>query len=738
MQVRAPDTFAPTPSPDLARCLTPDNFTLAWERILRATEPSIKWYWRPSAAIASTIVAQLLERIREELAAGTYHSDHVCVISEPKPSGLLRHKSILSVDDLIVYQAIMNILGDRIYAKAKPRYGVSVFGNIYSGPMSKFFMQDWHRSYQAFNNANREAFGSGTVWLARFDFASFYDSIGHQVLSTLLQNQFSVGADLCSTLVDLLARWSSATEGDGKGLPRIYLEHGIPQGPQPSPILSESVLSYIDEQMVKLRNVRYLRYADDIRIWGADEASVRYAAALLDRLSRNIGIYPQAKKFDIEKVEDVEAILKTVSIPRDIPEPDDDGFSLLDEELKGQPPLRLLWNILRQFTETGEVKEVTRFKFILSASKAVSEVGEHLCDLIREKPEFTEICCYYIERCEKPSEKLLDGLISLTSAFPGYPWMSGRVMRTLWAHIAAMTERQRSILRMVAADMSERKGIRSDCQLHGIARVIAVELKALSSADAEAWATDSGTPWWSVVFFVLNASSDTYGEAAFKGLLQELLSNGNQEVCRAAAYRLCLLGQYMPNYTMDSRGECKAVFVKHGLAAKAHANKSRLNDLLHQLCISFGLNVTSFHSVDWFGLLDTSHDDVLKYAVRLLAEHRASRDQFIMCFDAALEAVFDALWEKGGYWDIELNGKPLKNTTRGCRLRSNTKFSVAFPETRYFMKSVNSLRNRSEVAHRRNTFSGTKNRAVSYDDVSKAMKYLPAAISELAKAYPER
>lgn len=730
-------TLAPIPSTDLKRCLTPANFALAWDRLLRSTEPSFKWYWRPSAAIASTIATKLLDRLRKEVKAGTFHPDHVCLFSEPKASGLLRHKSILSIGDLIAYQAIVNVVADRLYMKIKPRYGVSVFGNLYSGPKDKFFMLDWRRSYQAFNDANRTAHASGTVWLAQFDFASFYDSIGHQVLSTILQEQFGVGADLCAELVRLLGHWSSAAEGDGKRLPRIYLEHGIPQGPQPSPILAEAILAYIDEQMVKLPSIRYLRYADDIRIWGGDESSVRYAAAILDRLARNVGVYPQARKFQIEKVEDVEEILKTVSIPRDVPEPDDRKFSFLEDELKGQPPIRLLWEILRHFAETGEVEDVTRFKFILGASKAISPIAEQLCELMKARPELTETCCYYIERCEKPHPKLLDSLIALVSDFPEYPWMSGRVLRAVWTHLGAAKGTQRTALKMLVAEFAKRKGIRSDCQLHGIVRIFATELKAIPTAEIEAWATDSGTPWWGVVYFVLNAPSQSYGEAGFIGLLQRLLTSGSQEVCRAAAYRLCLLGQLMPNQTMDSQGECRAVFSKHGLATRARTSTSRLNHLLRELGISFGLKAAWFRRVDWRGLLGASHEDVLKYAVRLLAEHRASRDQFIMCLDSAMEALFDALWVRGGYANVDVHGNSLRSSTRGCRLRSNTAFSTAFPETHRYMRAVNDLRNRSEVAHRKNTFSRTRNRAVSYDDVNRAMKLMPPAIIELASSFPE-
>ena len=594
MTVSGSSPLRPEPSKDLKRCLSPANFRLAWERLLRAGDPIFKWYWRPSAAIASTIAPKILTRLRDEIKNGTFHPDHGCLFSEPKPTGLLRHWSLLSIGDLIVYQAIVNVIADHLYPCVRSRYGVSVFGNIYSGPKNKFFMRDWRRSYQGFNNANRASFYSGFTWLAQFDFASFYDSIGHHTLSTILQEQYAVGADLCTLLSRYLNKWSNASYGDSKKLPRLYLEHGIPQGPLPSVLLSEVMLSYIDEQMLKVKNVKYLRYADDIRIWGSDEGSVRYATAILDRLARNIGLYPQSKKFDIEEVEDVETILKTVSIPRDISEPDDSSFALLKDELKEQPPLRLLWDMLRQFAETGRVEDVTQFKFLLGTTEATTSIAETLCVLIRTGPELTETCCYYIERCEQPSSKLITLLIGLVEAYPGYPWMSGRILRTIWGYYKHLSKSQTLDMKKVVNRATDRKGIRSDCQLQGITRVMRVGMKSISHIDIENWADNPMCPWWSIVYFILNVRPEQYDEVAFTGLLGRFLIHSNQEVCRAAAYQLCLLGQPMPNQPMDSRGECKAIFQKYGLAKRTRSGSSRINHLLRELIdksLKFGTNI---------------------------------------------------------------------------------------------------------------------------------------------------
>jgi len=348
----------------------------------------------------------------------------------------------------LVYQAIGNIVADRLYERTKSRYYVNIFGNLYSGPGERFFLQRWENGYRAFNGANRKAFREGQQWLVQFDFASFYDSIGHGVLERLLM-ELGVGKDVCQLLCKkLLPPWSCAGD-DFVKLHRVVLDTGIPQGPLPSPILAEVVLAYIDEHMSKLGYVTYLRYADDIRIWGDNQEQVRLSAAILDRLARNIGIFPQSKKFAIEKIEDIDSVLKEVSMPTDVEEPDDEAFALIEEELKGRDAMRHLWNLLSKLLSHEDVRsqDITEFKFLLSATDASNTVARRLCELMRAMPHLTEACCFYIERVERPTTELMNAVIELINHYPGYPWMSGRLLRVAWTHKRYLSTAHKQALR---------------------------------------------------------------------------------------------------------------------------------------------------------------------------------------------------------------------------------------------------------------------------------------------------
>lgn len=727
--------LTPTSTADLKKALSPSNFTLAWERLLRAGEPAHKWYWRSSAALSSTIIPTVSRRLRKNLNEGHFHPDHVCIYSHPKPSGLLRHKSILSIGDLLVYQAIVNIVADKVYTRTRDRQGKSVFGNLYAGPKSQYFFIDWRDCYRQFNEANRAAFAEGYRWVAEFDFASFYDSIDHQLLGDLLEKEFQVGSDLVTILKRLLNHWSCAGDNASSRLPRLYLGHGIPQGPQPSPLLAEAVLSYIDTHMHALRGIRYLRYADDIRIWARDKETVRYYMAVLDRLARQIGLFPQTRKTGLQPVDDIEQILKTVSIPWDTPNPKDTEFLGLPDNEKARPSVRLLWEMLQEFAESRQIHDLTKFKYLLGLTRPTSEAAMRLCNLVRERPDLMEPCCRYFERIEHPTQSLIDELIGLTREFSGYPWCTGRLFRVLSTQLQHLNPNGRRTLQGIVRDAVTRTGIKSDCQLQGVARVLSVDLSVHSAPELECWAKSATSPWWSVVHFVLNVNSELYGEAALHGLLQYLLSHNIQEVSRAAAYRLCLLGRPQPNQRLDAHGECSALFKRHGLHGKLDTRKSRLNHLLGELAHSFfPSNDCRKLKIAWRSILHAEHADVEKYAVRLLGEHHGDRDQFILLLDSALEIIFEKLWV---YGQCAASTRMSSRDSRGKRLRLPGGLRAQYPDTCRFMISVNDLRNRSELSHARNTWSNSRNRRVHYHDVSKAMQKLPSMLVELAGLHPE-
>jgi len=252
---------------------------------------------------------------------------HASKVYLPKSSGILRPISLLTVNDQIAYQACVNIVAEELQKRIRKRRRVTVFHHLYAGKSSAFFYLRWETSYAAYANAIRENFARGFKCVATFDLTAFYDSIDHHVLKVFLQRS-GVDPDTTQFLLSNLKHWTEATWSGGQGHP-IFHEHGIPQGPSTSGMLSEVVLQHLDAiGDRKSKDVRYLRYVDDIKIMAKDEKALRRKLIALDVAAKEIGLFPQASKVAIREILDPEEEIKSVSVP---PEPAAAPFATQDE-----------------------------------------------------------------------------------------------------------------------------------------------------------------------------------------------------------------------------------------------------------------------------------------------------------------------------------------------------------------------------------------------------------------------
>src|SRR5207302_4138088 len=103
-------------------------------------------------AIADTA---LLDRLHDGLKRGTYQPCHSTKLFFPKPSGILRPYSLLTVEDQIVYQAMINVVAEQLYPRIRHRYFTEVFGHLYAGKRSTWLYRRWQAGYAAFNDAQR-------------------------------------------------------------------------------------------------------------------------------------------------------------------------------------------------------------------------------------------------------------------------------------------------------------------------------------------------------------------------------------------------------------------------------------------------------------------------------------------------------------------------------------------------------------------------------------------------------
>ncbi|MDP3588887.1 MAG: reverse transcriptase domain-containing protein [Sulfuricurvum sp.] len=219
----------------------------------------------------------------------------------PKPNNLVRPITCINFIDLLIYQAIANVVAEASYLTINAYANKVIFGNLYNKTAKyeekKFFFQEWKKNWKNYQENSKSYIDKdGYCYVVDFDIASFYDSINHNLLRDALKNY--IDEKTIDLLINILER-SSIDFSRHQNL----IHSGIPQGPIASAIFAEVFLNkYYDEFMVGMcrkHDIKYLRYADDIRLFAKEKYIGQRFITLLDLLSRDIGLIPQSSKINV-------------------------------------------------------------------------------------------------------------------------------------------------------------------------------------------------------------------------------------------------------------------------------------------------------------------------------------------------------------------------------------------------------------------------------------------------------
>lgn len=275
------------------------NLKLAWKRVRTAQNAGYKrFYSRVFDGLDIGLEYQLAD-LRTSLNVQTFQPNPAQRVLSAKPSGLQRPLTFLDPRDQIVLQALVNVAARAMEPIRQRAVSRSVCSNRLVGPSSIFLFKPWHESYGLFRKRIEQKIKSGHVYAADFDLASFYDTISHAQLAETI---FRRNRKLRELLQRCLLTWN----------PR-RVRHGIPQGPAACDYLAECYLSSIDAELMREKIV-YLRYVDDIIIFGKDPSDVQAGVLRLEAMCREHGLIPQAGKFKAgRKINRASELVKSVS-----------------------------------------------------------------------------------------------------------------------------------------------------------------------------------------------------------------------------------------------------------------------------------------------------------------------------------------------------------------------------------------------------------------------------------------
>ncbi|MEM5777845.1 MAG: RNA-directed DNA polymerase, partial [Candidatus Aenigmatarchaeota archaeon] len=283
-----------------------ENLKLAWTRIKTSQNIFYKNYYRELFIAYELSLDENLKNLRQRLIGKSYKPQEILRFYIPKSTGLHRSITFLYLDDLIVYQAMGNIIAEKFRNKRQEVEHICVFSNIFNNNKDKkiFLFEKWQEGYKKFIKKIKDYYKKGNLWVAHFDLAAYYDTISHEVISKQIARD--TNNNFIFFLKECLKTWTTnKTE---------KVSHGIPQGPITSSLIGEIYLLPIDLELKK-KNIKYVRYVDDIKIFGKSREECLEGVILLEKECKERGLIPQSKKFGIIKADKVEdAIGKFPSI----------------------------------------------------------------------------------------------------------------------------------------------------------------------------------------------------------------------------------------------------------------------------------------------------------------------------------------------------------------------------------------------------------------------------------------
>lgn len=333
-----------------------ENLKLSWERVIRWQERTIKDQFGIKSFRIN--LDENLNNLSKLLISGKYIPIKPEKFFVPKSTKMQRTKTILCIEDAIVYQAIANVIAVSAYDKVS-KNNHFVFGSVLH-PETKlgtkllnslnesnfFFFQFWKGLYQKYKDSVVKAITEDKV-THKFitDITGFFDSIPHYNLLETLSTEFKVEDEILEILSECFNTWSGTKHNATPGV-------GIPQGPIPSYFFANLLLYPLDEKIVG-EAYKYYRYMDDIHIYGYSEVDLLKVLVDIDSYLKGNALSLNAKKTSIETVVNDESdptIKGFAMIDFNYLEEDDNGnnkynFDVLAEQDNINPSLEPLQKI---------------------------------------------------------------------------------------------------------------------------------------------------------------------------------------------------------------------------------------------------------------------------------------------------------------------------------------------------------------------------------------------------------
>jgi hypothetical protein len=660
------------------------NLKLAWRRINTGKNLPYKRFFREMYLVYEGALDDNLRELHKKLISKVWKSGHSTRIYLPKPSGLQRPISLLGIEDQILLQAIANGFARKLRTKRKVVELDSVFSNKLAEPAdSIFFTERWQITYRAFQEKCREHFDKGFRWSAHFDLSAYYDTISHDLLIRIISPGNS-HPETWNAVKDWLQKWSASESSAMTG-------HGIPQGPIASDFLAEAFFLPIDIELCKA-GCTYIRYVDDIRLFGKTETEVRQLAVTLEQSCRHRGLIPQSKKFEIKRLESPDDAMGSLpSIPPT------DGKDNLEPEMSSSEALTILESAIGG--KPIKIKDKSRFRYVMYRAPADKKFLNKVLMLLPRHPEHIDTFIAYFANFKKRHSITKAVVKYLSSGLP-YSYVRGE----LWQILTRMGSREEleMCLPLARIDAKNRKNciVLSWGVMHFLMKCEAIGLSRLGKRLASE--SPMGRALLAPAFPNREFTGNGYAITLLKGSLEEQLAGARQLQRRHVSLKNLGLQQW------ELSSICRNILRSLGVIRRRHHVET--DWISEKLASLYGCANTPI----WRDLLGSEYEHALQLLIEAEARYSGAYSEWLSLQDSfndiLIRQFFMFLKSKGllGHSKLINNGGQL--VKYGSLIAVGSPFEIQYSKTAGMLRQIHIRRNKLPGSHPYDEKGGARNR----------------------------
>lgn len=677
----------------LRRAFALYNLRRSWLWTRTGSNVVFKNYFRHIYRSYSLSSDKCLRDLRARLMNGTFRAKHAMKVYLPKKTGILRPYSLLCVEDQIAFQALVNIIAGKLYRRVRRRYYKTVFGHLYGGKSSPFFYRHWRDGYAELADRLRSSFRQGYVYAASFDLTACYDSIDHKVLNHCIR-RLALEPEFANKLCEFLSVWTATSSADP-----IYQGHGIPQGPLPSGLLSECVLMHFDLKNTWTKDVRYFRYVDDIRLLARDEKSLQKRLIQLDLQSKEIGLFPQASKREVRRVNDIEEVIKTISYPPDL------FIRPIDPD---QVRVR---SHLRALSPRYKVRDETRFKYVLATALPSATLTRRLLRILENHPHLFIPVFNCLSRTTLLPQKVSEKCIRFLKSEDLYDSLTAGLIRVLKGslHKSKLPEFMKFCkARCSKAYTSElRQAAMSTLIFHGV-----LNLRQTRAA--------IGAPeWWVRSTLIENVKPTNYRRSSFAELINGLLRDRVSDVAIVASDMVITQSVAISKPRNDIQRTAQFSLKAAGFIGKTTRDTCPISEIMVELL------GTNLQPLSWTDLLGPHYPSISQKIVRWKGYSEADPTAWIHLTDTINDCILDSLYSHNPTLGTHNLGEIGAVLTPGNRL------ARSYPSLFTALDAVHRLRLESYLAHPAVKKTGKTTRRIRYEEMENLFPLLMRGYRDL-------